>query len=75
MKSKNKRIDKKSINPLQNCLRDNTDELLTYYLESEDTQNIRRHIEELIVVASVSTPAGELKKRLLDMLEDFPDQA
>jgi len=58
------------MNRLQQALNDTSNVALDFYLEDISTADVRLHIEEIVNAQIISTPQGELKAKLLKVLED-----
>lgn len=58
------------MNKLQEALIDNSNVALDFYLEDVSIEDIRLHIEEIINKSICSTPQGELKMKIFQLLND-----
>lgn len=57
------------LNRLELALLDDTGTQLDLYIEDATTSEIRRDIDDIKRKAALSTPAGELRQKILDVLE------
>ena len=63
------------MNELHRALLDLSNNNLDTYLEVTSTAQIRKDIEKIKLKAELSSPAGELKKAILDTIRDFDNTA